>query len=163
MAYRLVGANAFGFGLNWEKVPGEEPIAREVLVYLENRRILFGYRHSEEELYCVASANEMRGLLTERISRTKPKSSLCKSLRELRRACTEFVENAGPNAVNYRRQGWDIAPTFSAALHRLRERVAKQVAAIAVEYDIAIEDELAGIVRDLTGDDAVMLEYVDEG
>ena len=42
MPYRPTGAGAFGFSLNWEKVPGDKEVARRVILYLEDRRLLFG-------------------------------------------------------------------------------------------------------------------------
>ena len=60
MAYRATGVGGFGFSVNWEKVPGDKEVARRVVTFLEDRRLLFGERHREDELHCVLSATEIR-------------------------------------------------------------------------------------------------------
>ena len=48
MPYRPTGIGGFGFSVNWEKVPGDEEVARQVITFLEDRRLLFGKRHGED-------------------------------------------------------------------------------------------------------------------
>jgi len=79
MTYRPTGAGAFGFSLNWEKVPGDEEVARRVITFLEDRRLLFGERHSEDELHCARSAIEIRRFLTDELAKAKPGRSLAES------------------------------------------------------------------------------------
>ena len=55
MAYRPTGVGAFGFSVNWEKVPGDQNVAQRVITFLEDRRLLFGERHGGDELHCVQS------------------------------------------------------------------------------------------------------------
>ena len=68
MPYRPTGIGGFGFSVNWEKVPGDEEVARQVITFLEDRRLLFGKRHSEDELDCVQSVIEIRRELTDELS-----------------------------------------------------------------------------------------------
>lgn len=53
MRYRVsgvgIGVGPFGLSLNWEKSEGDDQVARSVLVFLEDRRLLFGQRHSDEQ------------------------------------------------------------------------------------------------------------------
>src|ERR1700691_4809431 len=98
MTYRPTGVGGFGFSINWEKVPGDEDVARRVITFLENRRLLFGRRHCEDELECVLSAVEIRNRLTDELIQAKPGKSLDSSIRAMRAAFREFVEAAGPNA-----------------------------------------------------------------
>lgn len=88
-AYRPTGIGGFGFSVNWEKVPGDEEVARRVITFLEDRRVLFGMRHMEDEQYCVDSANQIRHFLTDQLSQAKA------GLRQHR--VTGF---AGPQAVD---------------------------------------------------------------
>lgn len=89
MPYRPTGIGGFGFSVNWEKVPGDEEVARRVITFLEDRRVLFGMRHMEDEQYCVDSANQIRHFLTDQLSQAKA------GLRQHR--VTGF---AGPQAVD---------------------------------------------------------------
>jgi hypothetical protein len=34
MPYRPAGIGAFGFSINWERVPGDEEVARRVVTFL---------------------------------------------------------------------------------------------------------------------------------
>lgn len=45
--------SVLGIGINWERTPGDERIARAVIIFLEDRRLLFGDRHLEGEAHCV--------------------------------------------------------------------------------------------------------------
>ena len=60
MLYRLTGVGGFGFSINWDKAKGDKEIAEAVIAFLEDRRLLFGDRHAEDEMHCVQSAIEIR-------------------------------------------------------------------------------------------------------
>ena len=68
MPYRPTGVGGFGFSVNWEKVPGDKDVARRVVTFLEDRRLLFGERQGENTRYSVGSALEIRRFLTEELA-----------------------------------------------------------------------------------------------
>lgn len=108
----------------------------------------------EDEMYCVASANDMRHFLTGELFRTRAGKSLATSIRAVRAALREFVDAAGPDARNFRHQhGGAMTDEFSLALGELRSRVGLQVALIAYQYDIEVEHELAQILPPPLEDD----------
>lgn len=146
MTYRPTGVGAFGFSLNWEKVPGDEEVARRVVTFLEDRRLLFGERHSEDELHCVHSAIEIRKFLTDELTKAKPGKSLDSSLRAIRVACRRFVEAAGPDARDFRYHHGDQTDRFSLALGELHSLVGLHLAVIADQYGVEVEDDLAQIL-----------------
>jgi hypothetical protein len=47
-------------------------VSRRMITLLEDRRLLFGEGHSEDELYCVRSAIQTRGFLTGELSDVRP-------------------------------------------------------------------------------------------
>jgi hypothetical protein len=145
MTYRPTGVGAFGFSLNWEKVPGDEDVARRVITFLEDRRLLFGVRHSEDELECVHSAIEIRHFLTEELTKAKPGRSLAESLRAVRTAMRAFVDAGGPGARNFRYHDGYMTDQFSMALGELRSRVGLHLAVIADQYGIEVEPDLKRI------------------
>lgn len=154
MPYRLTGAGGFGFSVNWEKVSGDKQIAQQVITFLEDRRVLFGKRHMEDEMHCVSSANEMRHFLSDQLFRVQAGKSLATSIRAIRAALREFVDAAGPNACNFRYHGGGaMTDEFSLALGELRSRVGLQVALIAGQYGIKVEDDLAQILPPALDDD----------
>lgn len=146
MPYQPTGVGAFGFSLNWEKVPGDEDVARRVITFLEDRRLLFGERHAEDELDCVHSAIEIRHFLTEELARAKPGRSLAESLRAIRTAMRAFVDAAGPDARDFRYYHGHMTDHFSLALGELRSRVGMHLAVIADQYGIEVEPDLARIL-----------------
>lgn len=146
MPYRSTGAGAFGFSLNWEQVPGDKDVARRVITFLEDRRLLFGKRHCEDELHCVHSAIEIRRFLSDELAKAKPGRSLEESLRAIRIALRAFVEAAGPDAINFRYHHGNMTDQFSLALGELRSLVGMHLAVIADQYGIEIEDDLAQIL-----------------
>lgn len=146
MPYRPTGIGAFGFSLNWEKVPGDEAVARRIVTFLEDRRLLFGERHSEDEMHCVRSAIEIRQFLTNELTRAKPGRSLAESVRAMRTAMRAFVEAAGPDARNFRYHGGHQTDRFSLALGELRSHVGLHLAVIADQYGIEVEPNLAQIL-----------------
>jgi hypothetical protein len=154
MTYRPTGVGAFGFSLNWDKVPGDEEVARRVVAFLEDRRLLFGDRHAEDELDCVHSAIEIRHFLTEELTRAKPGHSLAESLRAMRTAARAFVETAGPGARNFGYHDGAMTDRFSLALGELSSLVGIHLAVIADQYNIEVEPELARILPpDVAADD----------
>ena len=148
MNYRITGGSAFGFGIDWAKNEGDFEVARQAVTFLEDRRILFGDRHLEDELYCVRSAIEARARLTHLIATAKPGKGLEGALRQMRAHFRRFVELAGPDAVNYRGQwrGLSEANPFGLALGELRSGVGIQLAVILSAYPLEIEPDLARIL-----------------
>ena len=154
MPYRPTGAGAFGFSLNWEKVPGDKEVARRVVTFLEDRRLLFGERHVEDEMHCVYSAIDIRRFLTEELTKAKPGRSLAESLRAMRTAMRGFVEAAGPDAIRFQYHPVGGADLFSLALGDLRSLVGVHLAVIAGQYGIEVEPDLARIFPpDISADD----------
>lgn len=146
MPYEATGAGAFGFSVNWQKVPGDKQVSRRVITFLEDRRLLFGVRHSGDELHCVQSANEIRHFLTAQLNEAKAGHSLAQSLRAMRVALRAFVDAAGPDAEYFKWHDPTQTDTFSRALGELQTLIGLHVAVIADQYGIEVEDDLARIL-----------------
>jgi hypothetical protein len=150
-----VSAPLGGFSYQWETIEGDADIARRVILFLEDRRLLFQPYLSEHPPYCVESAIEIRRFLTDQLSKTKHGRSLEWSLRDIRTAMRAFVDAAGQGAN-------DIGPfggrpcfdSFSIALGELRNRVGTEIALIAYHFNIDVSDDLAQILPlPVEGDD----------
>jgi hypothetical protein len=74
------------------------------------------------------------------------------SLQAMRAAARQFVDAAGPNARNFR-HGWAPDNTFGLMLGDFRTLMGVQIARIATQYDLAIEDDLAAILPPSDEDD----------
>jgi hypothetical protein len=143
--YRPTSAGAPGVSLGWEKAPGDDKVAREVVAFLKDQRMPFSRRHHEDELECVASAIKSRAFLTEELANAGVGESLGDSLRAMRAALRTFVD-AGRDARNFRGNSGRATDIFSRALETLQALVGLHLATIVDQYAIRIEPELAEIL-----------------
>jgi hypothetical protein len=104
---------------------------------------LFTHGSAEGASYCVRSANEIRHFLTARIGSARGKD-LADSLRAMRAAARQFVDAAGPDARNFH-PGWRADSTFGLALGDFRTLMGIQIARIATQFGLAVEE--VGSVR----------------
>jgi hypothetical protein len=152
---RLVGAEALGLAAQWEFVEDDHDVARELLLFLEDRRLLFGLRHQEDEYACVQSALEIRQELHRLLARAKPKKQLEASMRAIQSACRLFLTAAGPNGDGFH-QGF-FAPgmdPFAIALAELRFKVGIHIGLVSDFYrSVELGDELASIIPRAADDD----------
>jgi hypothetical protein len=130
---------------------------RRVIIFLEDRRLLFRRRHCEDERDCVRSAIEIRKFLTDELTRAKPGRSLSDSVRAMRVATRAFLNAAGPDARNFRYHGGAQTDEFSLALGELRSLVGLHVALISGQYGIEVEPGLAQILPPEVEDDPSFL------
>jgi hypothetical protein len=148
MRRRLNGLNisigGLGAGANWETVPGDEEIAKETIIFLEDRRVLFGLRQHEDGIYCVRSVNQIRRFLTKKIPAARGED-LEASLREMRRAASQFVNAAGTKAMNFR-GGWAPGNAFDLALKDLQMTMGREIAVVAIHFDLEVQEDLLQIL-----------------
>jgi hypothetical protein len=142
MGYRLTGLSAFNFGAQWERVAGDEEVARRIMIFMADRRLLFGDRHDGDELECLHSSVKIRDHLTNQIVEAKPGRTLEQKLTLLREAARRFADRAGPNASKFR----ESPVQYGLALGDLRTAFAVHLAAIAEEFDLELEYDLAQLV-----------------
>jgi hypothetical protein len=151
MRRRLTGLTLPWLGASWENVPGDKEIAKETIVFLENRRVLFGKRHDEDGPYCLHSANEIRHFLTPKIAAARSED-LSDSLRAMRAAARQFADEAGPGARNFA-GGWHPGNMFWLALGDFRTLMGVQIARIASRYGLEVEEDLMQILPPEDQDD----------
>lgn len=83
---RLTGVEALGLAAQWEFVEEDSEVARELILYLEDRRLLFGVRHLEDERECAHSALDVRRNLGRLLARASPGKQLEASMRAMQPA-----------------------------------------------------------------------------
>jgi hypothetical protein len=146
--------------VHWEKADGDPDVAHRVMSFLEDRRILFGKRHCEDEIHCVRSALAIGRFLTNEMGRSGIGRSLRASLSAMRAACRQFIEAAGPDACNFRRRQSVQADPFSMALGELQKLFGLHVAILAAGYDIDVEPQLRSIMQPALDDDGAPLDWM---
>ncbi len=81
IARRLTGFGTPVGGLSWEYRKGDAGIARDVISYLEDRRVLYNPSELEVPEHCAQSVIEIRHYLTERLADLDPGSPLREPLK----------------------------------------------------------------------------------
>ena len=142
-----LSAGVVGLTMDFERGGTDDAeSARRVLLFLENRRILWVDRLEEEEAHCVASAIDIRNELTRELQQSTLSTGMTQSLKAIRAACREFVDAAGPDGRNFLHAHGCEANPFALALGRLKALVGVQLALLIREFDLDVEPQLACVL-----------------
>jgi hypothetical protein len=139
LASRITGLSIPVFGISWQPPESERSIVRSVLVFLEDRRVLYNPFAIEVEYQVTDSVLEIRTNLTDAIQHLPDKSEAIPHLRGMRAACREYLDNTG-----FHHDGPRFG--FMADLGRLRTIFGYHIAKLAIMYGIDLEGELAAIL-----------------
>lgn len=147
---RITGFSVPVFGVSWNPPQPDVTAARRVLVFLEDRRVLYNPYNIEVEDQCISSVTEMRKFLTEIIGGLGDGSKLAPHLRAIRSACRAFFDAIGSDSLrgrfkHHRYDEYANLPFFT-ALGELRVAIGLHVAAIAVMHGLDVEGEFATIM-----------------
>ena len=166
IAGRITGFSTPIFGVQWKPPQVDRDVAREVIVFLEDRRVLYSPYEAEVPEHVVGSVFEIRRFLTELLRRGGTAKELTDSLRAMRLACRKLIE-----ATSEQRGRELYVPTpsdilsggttswiFNQALGELRGVFGLHIAQLAVRYGLDVPDELATILpldpaQDSVGED----------
>ncbi len=89
---RLTGFSTPVFGINWNPPKAHVTVARNVITFLEDRRVLYNPYEMEVPRYCIDSVIEIRRFLTAQIADLADDDGLCRNLRAMRAACRKFLD-----------------------------------------------------------------------
>lgn len=152
LAHRLSGFSLPFFGVQWTPPADEREIVRSLLTALEDRRVLFVPYHLEVVSQVTSSVLQMRETLTKTLQALPETSRAAGSIRAMRTACRRFLEEP-PDFRNLMRwHGGRHAgdeegnPSFFVALGELRATFGTHIAALAYQYGLDVEPELASIL-----------------
>lgn len=147
---RLTGISTPVVGISWNPPPLEANMARKVITFLEDRRVLYAPSEMEVPSHCVDSIVEIRQFLTEQLSGLDPSSELGASLRAMRTSCRKFLDTIGIEYIDVIRfafhSGHWASWVFLGALGELRGVFGIHLAKIAAQYKIDIEEDLSAIL-----------------
>lgn len=120
-----------------------------------DRRVLFVPYHLEVVSQVTSSVLRIRELLTETLQALPETARAAGSVRAMRAACRRFLEEPHPDFRNLpphygsgRFGDEEGSPPFFVALGELRATFGTHVAALAYQYGVDVEGELASIDRD---------------
>lgn len=141
----MTGLSCPVFGIQWNAPTIEANEARNIIVLLEDKCVLFNPGNMEDSNHCALSILDIRSETTKALQALPASSSLSNSLKRMKKSCLEFSNKLGhPNFLSF-------DPTVQVSilereLFRLREKFGISVAEISVAYGIDIDDDLASII-----------------
>ena len=147
---RLTGISTPIFGAQWNPSELEVTKARRVISYLEDRRVLYAPWELEVIQFCIDSILDMRRFLTAELGDIDVESELAQSLRAMRAACRKFLDTVQGGRRVIPSRHWnprgDSNWVFDEARRELRGVVGIQVAKMAAQHGLDIENDLASIL-----------------
>ncbi|MCP4307716.1 MAG: hypothetical protein GY788_23150 [bacterium] len=146
---RVTGLSSPVFGVSWAPKEPEVAVARRVIAYLEDRRVLYVPSEMEVPHHCVESVLDIRRRLTDELASIDAKSGIAETLRALRAACRKFLNTvqAKNDIVTYGADAGHWASwVFNGALGEMRGVFGVHIAKIAASYGLDVDGELSSIL-----------------
>ncbi len=151
LANKLTGISCPIFGVSWNPSVTEREVARQIIIFLEPRRVLYSEYDHESVHQCVSSIIDIKNYLTKKLSCISEKSELNSYIRAMRIACNKCLSQCADND-GFRRfavcRGTDYNRIFTSAIGELRCTFGIMIGQIAISYGIDVEDDLAQIIPD---------------
>jgi hypothetical protein len=93
---KITGISTPFGGIQWDPATLDEDVAQRVLLFLEDRRVVFVPLAFEEKLHCVKSVIEIRYFITKLLDAGGISSELSARLDTMRFYCRRFLGRVGP-------------------------------------------------------------------
>lgn len=139
--------NGLGFGpisVSWVPPVLDRDVAASVLVFLDDREVLYASTDDEVILYSMESVERTRRVLTEKLMTGGIEDELADHLRAMRAACRHFARTI-PDWTGRNDPASDDF-TFLQALGEFRATFGVHIAYLAAKYQIDVEEGLASIL-----------------
>jgi hypothetical protein len=147
---RITGFSCPLFGVSWNAPEAERAVAKRVLTFLEDRRVLYVPSEMEVLGHGVQSVLSIREMLTAELGRLTGDGQLAQCLRAMRAACRKFLDTVGPEDGPVVRHAFELGHyaswEFNQALGEMRGVFGIYIAILAATHGLDIEDGLAKIV-----------------
>lgn len=91
----ITGLSCPIFGIQWNAPIIETDEAKKIVIFLEDKRVLFNPVDMEGASHCTSSVINIRSELTKVLQGLPSDSHLAKQLRKMRKACQEFCDSVG--------------------------------------------------------------------
>ena len=128
--------------------PSDSDIVRGLIVFLEDRRVLYNAMDLEVVSQVEHSVHEIREECTKTLTALPPKVFATLPVRAIREAGRRFHDDHQEEFRFFdgRRNHYEGSHGFFTALGALRATIGLQVASLAAYYDIDVEGDLAAIL-----------------
>ncbi|MBN2285194.1 MAG: hypothetical protein JXI43_02005 [Tissierellales bacterium] len=144
LAKRLTGISTPIGGISWTPPIDERDVAKQLLVFLEDRRALYMPYDMEFGPYVMDSIIEIRQRLTQDLERISRSSVLGESISAMRASCRKFLTDTQNDPKH--RHHWRLESRIWQALGELRAICGLHIARIACAYDLEIEQQILPIL-----------------
>jgi hypothetical protein len=141
LATHLTGFNIPVFGVSWQPPEAQRKVIRDLLVFLEDRRVLYNPYSWEVEHEVIDSVMRIREELTAAIRRLPDDALSVSWLRAMRIACRTFL-NSGRMPFRGDRS------SIFLELGQLRALFGTHLAFLSAHFGIDLEPDLLSIVPD---------------
>jgi hypothetical protein len=91
----ITGISCPIFGVQWNAPTIEADEAKNIVLFLEDKRVLFNPATMEDADHCAQSVIEIRTELTKGLQALPSNTNLAKSLKRMRKASQEFSDKLG--------------------------------------------------------------------
>ena len=147
---RLTGFSTPIFGASWTAATAERDIASELLLRLEDRRVLYSPSEAEIPHHCIQSVMEVRHILSDTLVKTGGSGVLADHIRAMGAASRRFLDRVGaggrPDYGAMRSEGHYLSWEFLDALGQFRGIVGVHIAAIAARFDLTVNGALTAVL-----------------
>lgn len=149
IASKITGFSFPIFGISWNPSKPEIVVARKVITFLEDRRVLYVVYELESPKHCAESVIKIRVFLTEQLFDLDTKSELATTLRAIRSACGKFL-NTIQNQYYFDKSNRDFGMGeqihFFNAMGELRATIGILISKILVMHGLDVEGQLIAII-----------------
>lgn len=152
---RITGFSVPIFGVQWNPPEADQAIARRIIGFLEDRRILYVPSEMEVPSHGVQSVLRIREFLSDELGKLTGDSQLAQSLRAMRAACRKFLDTVGPEDGPIVSHAFDRGHyavwEVNQALGEMRGVFGIYIAILAATHGLDIEPGLSSIVPSVDG------------
>ncbi|MEN9159191.1 DUF6650 family protein [Xanthomonas perforans] len=157
---RITGISVPVFGIQWNPPEAECAVARRVLSFLDDCRVLYVPSEMEVPEHGVRSVLRIREFLTTELGGLSSDGQLVRSLKAMRAACRKFLDAVGPEngtiVRNAFERGHYASWEFSQAMGEMRGVFGVYIAILAATYGLDVEPGLATIIPGRDKDDILV-------
>jgi hypothetical protein len=153
-----VSSPLLGFSIGWNPPPSERAVIKQLMVYLEDRRVLYNPYEAEDVERAKGSVLDMRGGLTTALGQLDDSSDAVPKLRAMRAAARKFLNQT--ESLPPRDLGHGQYTLFTVALGELRSTCGILIGQLCAMYGFDLDDELARILPEMddgTGEEEFLI------
>jgi hypothetical protein len=150
LAGKITGISFPFFGISWTPIKPDIEIARKVINFLENKRVLFNSYELENPNYCMKSVIQIRDFLTTQLDEVNRGSELDGILRGMRSAGKRVMDTGAHNYQFGENNSNSFGPldqiVFFSQLGIFRGILGMLIAKLVIMHGLEIEDDLISIL-----------------